>query len=103
MLRCPTTGRGFATGVNTDEATFRRLSDADRSIGGDHAVEGAIEGVLAGGVDCISLTVMHLIRRHQADASAVMLLIVPVEEAAAERLGILDTAEGPRMRSRELG
>src|ERR1700692_144624 len=30
---------------------------------------------------------------HQADASMVMLLIVPVEEAAAERLGILDTAE----------
>jgi hypothetical protein len=27
MLRCPTTGRGFATGVNTDEATFRRLPD----------------------------------------------------------------------------
>jgi hypothetical protein len=57
------------------------------------SVEGAIEGVLAGGVDCISLTVMHLIRRHQADASVVMLLIVPVGEAAAERLGILDTAE----------
>ena len=36
---------------------------------------------------------MHLIGRHQADASVVMLLIVPVEEAAAERLGILDTAE----------
>src|SRR6202051_2865569 len=30
---------------------------------------------------------------HQADASMVMLLIVPVEEAAAERLGILDAAE----------
>jgi hypothetical protein len=26
MLRCPTTGRGFAD-VNTDEATFRRLPD----------------------------------------------------------------------------
>jgi hypothetical protein len=36
---------------------------------------------------------MHLIGRHQADASVVMLLIVPVEEAAAERLGILNTAE----------
>jgi hypothetical protein len=36
---------------------------------------------------------MHLIGRHQADASVVMLLIVPVEEAPAERLGILDTAE----------
>src|SRR5208283_3501356 len=57
------------------------------------SVEGAIEGVLAGGVDCVSLTVMYLIGRHQADASVVMLLIVPVEETAAERLCILDTAE----------
>jgi hypothetical protein len=40
MLRCPTTGPGFATGVNTDEATFGRLPDADRSIGGDHATHG---------------------------------------------------------------
>jgi hypothetical protein len=24
VLRCPTTGRGFATGVNTDEATFKQ-------------------------------------------------------------------------------
>jgi hypothetical protein len=29
---------------------------------------------------------MHLIGRHQADASVVMLLIVPVEEAAAALL-----------------
>ena len=28
MLRCPTTGRGFATGVNTDEATFKRMAHA---------------------------------------------------------------------------
>jgi hypothetical protein len=27
MLRCPTTGRGFATGINTDEATFKRMPD----------------------------------------------------------------------------
>jgi hypothetical protein len=27
MLRCPTTGRAFATGVNTDEATFERMPD----------------------------------------------------------------------------
>jgi hypothetical protein len=47
------------------------------------SVEGAIEGVLAGGVDCISLTLMHLIGRHQADASVVMLPIVPVEEGVA--------------------
>jgi hypothetical protein len=27
MLRCPTTGRGFATGVLTDDATFKRMPD----------------------------------------------------------------------------
>jgi hypothetical protein len=27
MLRCPMTDRGFATGVNIDEATFRRMPD----------------------------------------------------------------------------
>ena len=46
-------------------------------------------------MDCVGLTVMHLIGRHQADAGMVMLLIVPIEEAAAERLGILDAAEAP--------
>jgi hypothetical protein len=25
MLQCPTTGCGFATGVNTDEATFKQM------------------------------------------------------------------------------
>ena len=52
-----------------------------------------IEGILARGVNGICLTVMDLIWRHQADAGMVMLLIVPVEEAAAERLSILDAAE----------
>ena len=56
-------------------------------------VEGAIEGKLAGGVDGIGLTLVHLIGGHQADAGMVMLLIVPIEEAAAEGLGVLDGAE----------
>jgi hypothetical protein len=30
MLRCPTTGRGFDAGVNTDEPTFKRMSDTIR-------------------------------------------------------------------------
>src|ERR1700686_5240124 len=55
--------------------------------------EGAIEGVLAGGVGCVGLTVMHLIGRHQTDTGMVMLLIVPIEESSTERLGILDAAE----------
>jgi len=44
-------------------------------------------------VDCVGLTVMHLIGRHQADAGMMMLLIIPIEEVAAERLGILNAAE----------
>src|SRR5660397_113444 len=36
---------------------------------------------------------MHLIGRHQADAGMMMLLIIPIEEVAAERLGILNAAE----------
>src|ERR1017187_10494963 len=36
---------------------------------------------------------MHLIGRHQADASMVVILIIPIEETAAERLGILNAAE----------
>jgi hypothetical protein len=55
--------------------------------------EGVIESVLARGVDFVGLTVMDLIGCHQADACMVMLLIVPIEETAAERFGILDAAE----------
>jgi hypothetical protein len=31
MLHCPTTGRGFDAGVDTDEATFRRMPDTIRT------------------------------------------------------------------------
>ena len=36
---------------------------------------------------------MHLVRGHQADAGVMMVLVVPVEEAAAEAPGVLDAAE----------
>ena len=55
--------------------------------------EGAVEGFLAGCIDFIGLTVMDLIWRHQADAGMVMILIIPVEKTAAERLRVLDAAE----------
>ena len=48
---------------------------------------------MAGGVDLVGLTVVHLVGRHQADAGMVMILIVPIKEATAERLGILNTTE----------
>jgi len=49
--------------------------------------------MLTGGVDGAGLAEMHLVGRHQADAGMVMSAVVPIEEIAAERLGILDAAE----------
>ena len=51
------------------------------------------KGSLAGCVDLVGLTVVDLVWRHQADASMVVILIIPIEEAAAEGLRILDAAE----------
>jgi hypothetical protein len=47
-------------------------------------------------VDGIGLTVVDLIRCHQADPDMVMLLIVPIEKAATEAFGVLDAAEALR-------
>ena len=56
-------------------------------------MESAVEGFLAGCVDLVGLTVVDLVWRHQADATMVVILIIPIEEAAAEGLRILDAAE----------
>ena len=71
------------------ERWFWRLFDEAFWIG----LEGAVEGFLAGCEDLVGLTVVDLVRRHQADASMVMILIIPIEEATAERLCVLDAAE----------
>src|ERR1019366_1964025 len=68
---------------------FWRLSD--EAFWG--RLKGHVESFLAGGVDLVALTVVDLVRRHQADASMVMILIIPIEEAAAEGLRILDAAK----------
>ena len=57
------------------------------------SAEGAVECDLAGGVDFVGLTVVHLVGRQQADAGMVVFLIVPGEEAAAERFGVLNAAK----------
>jgi len=49
---------------------------------------GAIESFLSGSVNGISLAVMDLVWRHEADAAVVVVLVVPVEELPAEGLGI---------------
>ena len=58
-------------------------------------LEGLIECFLSGGVDHIGLSVVDLIGGHQADAEMVVILVVAVEEGAAEGLGVLDAAEAP--------
>ena len=78
-----------------------RRVDSDRGgllgwLGGlvDEAVgvgaERVVEGFLAGGVDLGGLTVVDLVGCHQADAEMAVVLVVPVEEGAAEGLGVLD-------------
>jgi hypothetical protein len=66
-----------------------RFSDEALRVG----AEGAIEGLLARRVDRIDLAVMDLAKRHQAEAGMMVILIVPVEKASTECLGILDAAE----------
>ena len=44
-------------------------------------------------MDVVGLAVVDLVRGHQTNADVVVLLVVPVEEPAAECLGVLDAAE----------
>src|SRR5450756_1599114 len=60
------------------------------------SAEGAVERDLPGSMDLVGQTVMHLVGCHQADPGMVMVLIVPIEEAATEGLGVLDAAEALR-------
>src|SRR5277367_175470 len=55
--------------------------------------ERMIEGDLARRVNGVDLSVVYLIRGHQADPGVVMILVVPIEEAATETSGVLDAAE----------
>ena len=55
--------------------------------------ERPIERELTGGVDGLDLAVMDLVRGHQPDPGVVVVLIVPIEECAAEASGVLDAAE----------
>jgi len=58
--------------------------------------ERLIEDELTGGVNGVHLAVMHLVRGHEADPGMVMVLVVPIEEAAAETPGVLDATEAFR-------
>ena len=44
-------------------------------------------------MNCVRLSVVHLVWRHQANAEMVVVAIVPLEKVATKTLGILDTAE----------
>ena len=58
--------------------------------------ERLVEGELAGRVNGVDLAIVHLVRSHEADPGMVMVLVVPIEEAAAETPGILDATEAFR-------
>ena len=60
--------------------------------------EGAVEGLLAGGMDGVCLSIMDLIWGHQAQAGMVVGLVIPGEERPAEPFGVLDAAEAARER-----
>ena len=55
--------------------------------------ESVVEGDLACGVDLIGLAVMDLVWCHETDSGMVVVVIIPVEEAAAEGFGVFDAAE----------
>ena len=71
------------------ERRFWRLFDEAFWIG----MESAVEDFLASCVDLVGLTIVDLVRHHQADARVMMIPIIPIEEGAAERLCVLDAAE----------
>jgi hypothetical protein len=50
-------------------------------------------GDLPGRVNSIHPAEMHLIRRHQADPGVVVILVVPIEEPAAEVPGVINAPE----------
>lgn len=58
--------------------------------------EGDVEGDLAGGVNCVGLAVVHLVRGRQPEAGMVMRIVIPCEEFPTELFGILDAAEAFR-------
>ena len=54
---------------------------------------GGLEDAGALGVKLARLAVVDGARGHQADARVAVLVVVPVEEVAAERAGVLDRVE----------
>ena len=52
-----------------------------------------VEGYLPRGVDLVSLAVMDLVWCHETDSGMVVVVIIPVEEAAAEGFRVFDAAE----------
>ncbi len=54
---------------------------------------GGVEDALSGGMESCRLAVVDGCRGHQADPGVVVLVVVPVEELAAEHSGVLDLVE----------
>ena len=110
-LRCQRAARGVARRPISSRASFRsfrlwRVDPGGGWFGGRNGrffdetlrvlLERLIKSGLAGRVNGVYLAVMHLVRGHEADPGMVMVLVVPIEEAAAEAPGILDATEAFR-------
>jgi hypothetical protein len=63
-------------------------------------LERTVKRDLPGSVNSVHLLEMHLIRRHQADPGMVVILVLPIEEPAAEAPGILNVPEPLRKSGR---
>ena len=70
---------------------FRLFIDEALGIGPKGLFE-EFEDRLASGMNFVSLSAMHLVRRHQANAQ-MMIAIGPVENMTAKDVGVLDGAE----------
>ena len=64
---------------------------ADESLGSRRV--GGLQDALAVGVECLRLAVVDGGGGHQADPGVAVLVLVPVEERAAERAGVFDVLE----------
>ena len=58
--------------------------------------KGVVESVLACDLNRVRLSIVHLVRRHQANAKMMVVAIIPLEKVTTEALGILDTAKSFR-------
>jgi hypothetical protein len=58
--------------------------------------KGVVESIPACRMNRVSLSIVHPVRRHQANAKMMVVAIIPLEKITTEALGILDSAKSFR-------